>query len=176
MDSNELSPQWPLAAVPHPMLSSNEEDRFRYLQILTLLIDADDVIMDEEIDYLHRMVSLLDMPNGTLGQLIKYVEQPSEDDLRKALVAFFDRRGNALMIDLIMVAWSDEEFHPKERQFIMNCAKLLGVTLDQLELLLQLVISIREQDIDELHRIINEMPKHRMDSDFLRFFWSSLPF
>ncbi len=176
MDPTELSPQWPLVAVPHPLLSSSEEDRFRYLQILTLLIDADDVIMDEEIDYLHRMVSLLDLPNGTVGKLIKYVEQPAEDDLRKALVAFFDRRGASLMIDLIMVAWSDEEFHPKERQFIMNCAKLLGVTLDQLELLLQLVISIREQDVDELHRIIEEMPKHRMDSEFLRFFWSSLPF
>ncbi|MGA1598525.1 MAG: TerB family tellurite resistance protein [bacterium] len=176
MDHNDLYPTWPLAHVPHPMLSSSEEERYRYLQILTLLIDADDIILNEEIDFLQRMVTQLEMPNGTLGQLLKSVEQPSEDELRKALVAFFDRRGVALMVDLIMVAWSDEEFHPKERQFIMNCAKLLGVTLDQLELLLQLVTAIREEDIAELQRLLETMPRHRMEPDFLQFYWSSLPF
>ena len=60
--------------VAHPMVTSSDEDKFRYLQVLTLLIDADDVILDEEIEYLRRMVQIFGLENGTLGKLIKFVQ------------------------------------------------------------------------------------------------------
>ena len=44
----QLYPSWPAQVVAHPMVTSSDEDKFRYLQVLTLLIDADDVILDEE--------------------------------------------------------------------------------------------------------------------------------
>ena len=57
----QLYSLWPNGNVPHPMLTSSEEDKYRYLQVLTLLIDADDVILDEEIDYLSRMIKIDNM-------------------------------------------------------------------------------------------------------------------
>ena len=41
----QLYPSWPAQVVAHPMVTSSDEDKFRYLQVLTLLIDADDVIL-----------------------------------------------------------------------------------------------------------------------------------
>ena len=170
-DVQDLYPAWPAETVHHPMSSSSDEDKFRYLQILTLLIDADDIIMNEEIDHLKRMVLLLDLPNGTLGKLIKFVEFPELDELRKGLSVFFDRRGHALMMDLIMLAWSDEEFHPKERQFILNCAELLGVSLDQLEAMLKIVEALRGSEQERIINGIQGLQKVELDIDFLSFFW-----
>ncbi len=170
-DVQDLYPAWPAHAVHHPMDSSSDEDKFRYLQILTLLIDADDIIMNEEIDHLKRMVLLLELPNGTLGRLIKFVELPELDELRKGLSVFFDRRGHALMMDLILLAWSDEEFHPKERQFILHCAELLGVSLDQLEAMLKMVEAVRDENDREILECAQKMDAAEIDSRFLEFFW-----
>ena len=95
------------------MVTSSDEDKFRYLQVLTLLIDADDVILDEEIEYLRRMVQIFGLENGTLGKLIKFVQLPETDEMRKTMATFYDKRGYSLMMDLIFVAWSAEEFHPR---------------------------------------------------------------
>lgn len=153
------------------MSSSSEEDKFRYLQILALLIDADDIIMNEEIDHLKRMVLLFELPNGTLGRLIKFVELPELDELRKALAIFFDRRGHALMMDLILLAWSDEEFHPKERQFILHCAELLGISLDQLQAMLEMVEAIRSAEEKGILDEIERLEVVEVDPEFLSFFW-----
>jgi len=153
------------------MSSSSEEDKFRYLQILALLIDADDIIMNEEIDHLKRMVLLFELPNGTLGRLIKFVELPELDELRKALAIFFDRRGHALMMDLILLAWSDEEFHPKERQFILHCAELLGISLDQLQAMLEMVEAIRSAEEKGILDEIERLEAVEVDPEFLSFFW-----
>ena len=68
----QLYSSWPAEDVPHPMKYFSGDDKYRYLQVLTLLIDADDEIMDEEIEYLNQMIKIFGLKNGTLGKLIKY--------------------------------------------------------------------------------------------------------
>ncbi len=170
----QLYPSWPAQVVNHPMIDSSDEDKYRYLQVLTLLIDADDVILDEEIEYLRRMVQIFELENGTLGKLIKFVQLPDTDEMRKTMSTFYDNRGYALMMDLIFVAWSDEEFHPKEREFILNCSDLLGITMDKLHVMLQMVESIRQKDVDRLNVLIEEFREVKGIPEMLRFYWSNL--
>ena len=82
----QLYPSWPAQVVAHPMVSSPDEDKYHYLQVLTLLIDADDVILDEEIEYLRRMVQIFGLENGTVGKLIKFVQLPETDEMRKIFI------------------------------------------------------------------------------------------
>ncbi|GIS36955.1 MAG: hypothetical protein Ct9H90mP8_3750 [Pseudomonadota bacterium] len=97
-----------------PYGTSSDEDKFRFLQVLTLLIDADDVIPMKKSNTFGEW-SKSSVENGTLGKLIKFVQLPETDEMRKTMATFYDKRGYSLMMDLIFVAWSDEEFHPKER-------------------------------------------------------------
>ena len=170
----QLYPSWPAQVVAHPMVISSNEDKFRYLQVLTLLIDADDVILDEEIEYLRRMVQIFGLENGTLGKLIKFVQLPETDEMRKTMATFYDKRGYSLMMDLIFVAWSDEEFHPKEREFILHCSDLLGISMDKLHVMLQMVEAIRKEDVERLNELVDEFNEVKGDPEQLRFFWSNL--
>ena len=54
----QLYPSWPAQVVAHPMVTSSDEDKFRYLQVLTLLIDADDVI---PVSYTHLTLPTSDL-------------------------------------------------------------------------------------------------------------------
>ena len=170
----QLYPSWPAQVVAHPMVTSSDEDKFRYLQVLTLLIDADDVILDEEIEYLRRMVQIFGLENGTLGKLIKFVQLPETDEMRKTMATFYDKRGYSLMMDLIFVAWSDEEFHPKERELILHCSDLLGISMDKLHVMLQMVEAIRKEDVERLNELVDEFNEVKGDPEQLRFFWSNL--
>ena len=175
---NDLKEQlyslWPNGNVPHPMLTSSEEDKYRYLQVLTLLIDADDVILDEEIDYLSRMIKIFGLENGTLGKLIKFVQLPDTEEMRKTMAVFYDKRGYCLMMDLIFLSWSDEEFHPREQEFILHCSNLLGISLEKLHVMLQIVEAVRNQDVDRLNEMIENFRRVNGDPEMIKFFWSSL--
>ena len=139
-----------------------------------MLIDADDVILDEEIEYLRRMVQIFGLENGTLGKLIKFVQLPETDEMRKTMATFYDKRGYSLMMDLIFVAWSDEEFQPKEREFILHCSDLLGISMDKLHVMLQMVEAIRKEDVERLNELVDEFNEVKGDPEQLSFFWSNL--
>ena len=170
----QLYSSWPAEDVPHPMKNSSEDHKYRYLQVLTLLIDADDQIMDEEIEYLNRMVKIFGLKNGTLGKLIKFVQQPDTEEMRKTMSVFYDKRGYSLMMDLIFLSWSDEEFHPKEREFILHCSNLLGITLEKLHVMLKIVEIVRKREVGRLNELIEEFKEVKGDPEMIKFYWSSL--
>ena len=170
----QLYSSWPAEDVPHPMKNSSDDDKYRYLQVLTLLIDADDEIMDEEIEYLNRMVKIFGLKNGTLGKLIKFVQLPDTEEMRKTMSLFYDKRGYSLMMDLIFLSWSDDEFHPKEREFILHCSNLLGITLEKLHVMLKIVESVRKRDAERLKKLIEEFREVKGDPEMIKFYWSSL--
>ena len=86
----------------------------------------------------------------------------------------FMTNGYSLMMDLIFVAWSDEEFHPKEREFILHCSDLLGISMDKLHVMLQMVEAIRKEDVERLNELVDEFNEVKGDPEKLRFFWSNL--
>ena len=71
-------------------------------------------------------------------------------------------------------AWSDEEFHPKEREFILHCSDLLGISMDKLHVMLQMVEAIRKEDVERLNELVDEFNEVKGDPEQLRFFWSNL--
>ncbi|GIS36845.1 MAG: hypothetical protein Ct9H90mP8_2650 [Pseudomonadota bacterium] len=47
-----------------------------------------------------KMVQIFGLENGTLGKLIKFVQLPETDEMRKKpWPRFFDKRGYSLMMD-----------------------------------------------------------------------------
>ena len=164
----------PPRGIDHPMLNSSDKVKYLYLQILTLLIDIDDLILDEEIDYLKKLAKILKLKNGTVGELIKFVQLPKTEVINETINIFFEKKGYTLMMDLILLSWSDNKFHSKEREFILKCSNLLGISLEILHILLKSVEALRKNNKDKLIFYLKKFKRMNGNKNEILYFFNNL--
>ena len=105
------------------------EERLLYLQGLSLVMNADSDIDDEEKEYIRILIKSFEMDESTLEGFVSFAENPDKDTVQ-AFFKTFRRRPIAqlFLFDALMMTRRDGEVHDKEMPVVNKIA-------DQLEIL-----------------------------------------
>lgn len=130
-----------VATAPHPAATLTEEDRSVYLRVVASIALADGRTDERELRKLRRLAGVLDLPRSLVDETLASVTPlgaGAAAGVRSAQIAAF--RGlhtvrSYLVMDAIVIAFSDEELVPTESRRIADLAGLLGVSPDEIYML-----------------------------------------
>ncbi len=112
----------------HPAKDLSLEERILYLQGLSLVMNADSNIHNDEKEYLRILIKSFDIDESMLESVIDFAQNPDKDTIQ-AFFRSFRRRPIAqlFLFDALMMAYRDGELADKEKAVVDAIATQLEV-------------------------------------------------
>ncbi|WP_338763187.1 TerB family tellurite resistance protein [Bernardetia sp. ABR2-2B] len=116
----------------HILNSCSTEEKLSYLQLVIFIAFSDHHLSDDEVVFLERITQIANLSEEQQQLLASYSRHPANIDIQLCTqnIARSPLR-EILLIDLMVIARSDDEVATEERSAITQIAVLLGVPLDE---------------------------------------------
>jgi len=112
----------------HPAKELSLEERILYLQGLSLVMNADSDIHNDEKEYLRILIKSFEIDESMLESVVDFAQNPDKDTIQ-AFFRTFRRRPIAqlFLFDALMMAYRDGELSDKEKAVVDAIASQLEV-------------------------------------------------
>jgi len=116
----------------HILKNCSTKEKLAYLQLVIFIAFSDHHLSDDEVVFLERITEIAELTETEQQLLASYSRQPAHIDIQLCAqnIARSPLR-EILLIDLMVIARSDDEVATEERSAITQIAVLLGVPLDE---------------------------------------------
>ncbi|WP_338814178.1 hypothetical protein V9L05_02000 [Bernardetia sp. Wsw4-3y2] len=116
----------------HILNSCSTKEKLAYLQLVIFIAFSDHHLSDDEVVFLERITQIAKLSEEEQQLLASYSRHPANIDIQLCTqnIARSPLR-EILLIDLMVIARSDDEVATEERSAITQIAVLLGVPLDE---------------------------------------------
>lgn len=118
----------------HPLTNYSESDKEAYLSIAALVVSADKEVSDQEINNIRNLCKKVNLSIHGIAKIISISENPEESDIEGSLEIL---RGSelryTLIIDMFLIAYSDDKVTKDERELIFSIADNLKISRSQVE-------------------------------------------
>lgn len=116
----------------HILKNCNTKEKLAYLQLVIFIAFSDHHLSDDEVVFLEKITEIAELSEEDQQLLASYSRQPANIDIQLCAqnIARSPLR-EILLIDLMVIARSDDEVATEERTAITQIAVLLGVPLDE---------------------------------------------
>lgn len=116
----------------HILKNCNTKEKLAYLQLVIFIAFSDHHLSDDEVVFLERITEIAELTEADQQLLASYSRHPANIDIQLCAqnIARSPLR-EILLIDLMVIARSDDEVATEERSAITQIAVLLGVPLDE---------------------------------------------
>ncbi|WP_017711398.1 tellurite resistance TerB family protein, partial [Prochlorothrix hollandica] len=123
----------------------SESDRLAFYGALFAIALADNSIDKEEVELIFGVMDLEGMTESAKRQVQSYIiEPPSLPTCLRSLKAADEKLRYSLMINLVDVAWADDELDPNEKKAIDLAQHELKISNEQLDAIKKFIQTIRE--------------------------------
>ena len=134
----------------HPVRELLLEERLLYLQGLSMVMNADTDIHDNEKEYLRILIKSFDMDLSTLDSLVEFSRTPDKDTIQFFFKTFRRRPiAQLFLFDALMLAMRDEQMDKKELEVIQLIAEQLEVLKGTYQDIFDLFCYIKNKDWQE---------------------------
>lgn len=118
--------------IQHILTTCTSEEKLAYLQLVIFLAFSDHHLADDEAVFLEKITEIADLNTQEKERLADLSRHPEHINLQACTktVSKSPLR-EILLIDLMIIARSDDEVATEERSAITQIAVLLGVPLDE---------------------------------------------
>jgi uncharacterized tellurite resistance protein B-like protein len=116
----------------HILNNCSTKEKLAYLQLVIFIAFSDHHLSDDEVMFLDKITEVAKLSEENQQLLASYSRQPANIDIQLCTqnIARSPLR-EILLIDLMVIARSDDEVATEERSAITQIAVLLGVPLDE---------------------------------------------
>ncbi len=116
----------------HILKNCSAKEKLAYLQLVIFIAFSDHHLSDDEVMFLDKITEVAQLSEEDQQLLASYSRQPTNIDIQLCTqnIARSPLR-EILLIDLMVIARSDDEVATEERSAITQIAVLLGVPLDE---------------------------------------------
>ncbi|WP_375561573.1 hypothetical protein ACE193_03190 [Bernardetia sp. OM2101] len=116
----------------HILKNCSTKEKLAYLQLVIFIAFSDHHLSDDEVAFLEKITEIAELSEEEQQILASYSRQPTSIDIQLCAqnIARSPLR-EILLIDLMVIARSDDEVATEERSAITQIAVLLGVPLDE---------------------------------------------
>jgi uncharacterized tellurite resistance protein B-like protein len=116
----------------HILQNCSTKEKLAYLQLVIFIAFSDHHLSDDEVAFLDKITQIAELSEDEQKTLASYSRQPESIDIQLCTqnIARSPLR-EILLIDLMVIARSDDEVATEERTAITQIAVLLGVPLDE---------------------------------------------
>lgn len=136
------------------------EERLLYLQGLALVMNADQEIHEEEKEYLKVLIRSFEIDESVIDTLEEFSLKPDQDTIQSILKAFTKKDiSNALLLDMFMVAISDESINEIELSVIHSLSSHLQIDNKFVNEVLELFGSLAIESELEVFKSTSSIPK-----------------
>ncbi|MFO7735347.1 MAG: TerB family tellurite resistance protein [bacterium] len=132
----------------HPISQAELEMKMHYFNGLALLMNVDAEMHDKEKDYIAAMLKAADFDDDKLKELEKFAESPDSDKVTELIseIKKTPEIRNMFMVDIMLLAEKDGEFHEKEKEFIENMFEAFHYPKKEKALLKELVDILKTEN------------------------------
>jgi len=146
------------------------EDLELYLKGLSLIMKVDNIIHNEEVEYINYILSLIDI-DTTIEELIEFSHNPTPAIVSQVLNLYSNSPIKYYFIlDCCIVALSNKELHPNENKFLIHLIKAKYISqVEYIEILniAKLLLSKKTSELKYILTVIDflkiNMLKHILD-------------
>ncbi|AFM02889.1 hypothetical protein Fleli_0413 [Bernardetia litoralis DSM 6794] len=116
----------------HILRNCNTKEKLAYLQLVIFIAFSDHHLSDDEVMFLEKITEIAQLSEENQQLLASYSRQPESIDIQLCTqnIGRSPLR-EILLIDLMVIARSDDDVATEERSAITQIAVLLGVPLDE---------------------------------------------
>ncbi len=116
----------------HILRNCSTKEKLAYLQLVIFIAFSDHHLSDDEVMFLEKITEVAELSEEDTKVLASYSRQPASIDIQLCAqnIARSPLR-EILLIDLMVIARSDDEVATEERTAITQIAVMLGVPLDE---------------------------------------------
>ncbi|WP_291727734.1 hypothetical protein [Bernardetia sp.] len=116
----------------HVLNSCSTKEKLAYLQLIIFIAFSDHHLSDDEATFLDKITEIANLSEEDQQKLAAYSRHPASIDVQLCAqnIARSPLR-EILLIDLMVIARSDDDVATEERTAITQIAVLLGVPLDE---------------------------------------------
>jgi uncharacterized tellurite resistance protein B-like protein len=113
----------------HPACNLSMEQRLLYLQVLSMVMNADGEVCGNEKNYLLRVTRSLEIDKSYIDELVDFSKAPDKDTIKDFLVAFRNHQlSPTFLMDGWMLACADGVENEKEVLLLCKLADQMGVS------------------------------------------------
>ncbi len=128
----------------HPGRTLSAEDKVHYLNGLALVASVDDVIAQEESDYLKELISAFDIPDEKFKEFIAFSKKPNREEIQAIKSAFEDTEIKyVFMVDAIFIAQADRQVNAKENVLLEEFFNMFDISDQERKKLLTIHTKIK---------------------------------
>jgi uncharacterized tellurite resistance protein B-like protein len=144
----------------HILKSCSATEKLAYLQLVIFIAFSDHHLSDDEVVFLEKITKIAELSEKDQQILASYSRQPTNIDIQLCAqnIARSPLR-EILLIDLMVIARSDDEVATEERTAITQIAVLLGVPLDEV---IRLTNSVNKYSTSQ-----SDMPKEWLSQSMI---------
>ena len=141
----------------HILNSCSNQEKLAYLQLVIFIAFSDHHLSDDEAAFLDKITAIANISEEDQKKLAAYSRQPESIDIQRCAqnIARSPLR-EILLIDLMVIARSDDDVATEERTAITQIAVLLGVPLDEVIRLTNSVNKYSNSDSNAPQEWINQ--------------------
>ena len=144
----------------HILNNCSTKEKLAYLQLIIFIAFSDHHLADDEVVFLERITKLAQLSESEQQTLSFYSRHPENIDIQLCTRNISrSPLKEILLIDLMVIARSDDEVVTEERTAITQIAVLLGIPLDEV---IRLTNSVNKYSSAE-----NETPKEWVNQSMI---------
>lgn len=151
----------------HILKDCSVKEKLAYLQLVIFIAFSDHHLSDDEVAFLEKITEVAQLSNEEQQILASYSRQPESIDIQLCTqnIARSPLR-EILLIDLMVIARSDDEVAIEERTAITQIAVLLGVPLDEV---IRLTNSVNKHSISQ-----GDAPKEWLNKSMISILYKNV--
>jgi len=154
----------------HPVAKLDDEIKIHYLNGLSLIMIADENIKDEEKEYLSILINSFGLSDELLDSFIEFAKNPDEKAILEMMKAFMNKEIKYnFMIDAMMIANKDGEYHENEKAVIDNYFEMFKITEDEKKDLIKIFEMFHKQDGNGLFLYFKKTNNRYMDEKLFEY-------
>lgn len=144
----------------HILKNCTSKEKLAYLQLVIFIAFSDHHLSDDEVVFLEKITEIAELSEEETQLLASYSRQPASIDLQLCTqnIARSPLR-EILLIDLMVIARSDDDVAVEERNAITQIAVLLEVPLDEV---IRLTNSVNKYSTAQ-----NDAPKELLEQSMI---------
>lgn len=141
----------------HILNSCSTKEKLAYLQLVIFIAFSDHHLSDDEAEFLDKITEIANLSEEDKQKLATYSRQPASIDVQLCAqnIARSPLR-EILLVDLMVIARSDDDVATEERTAITQIAVFLGVPLDEVIRLTNSVNKYSSSDSNAPEEWINQ--------------------
>jgi len=151
----------------HILKNCSAKEKLAYLQLVIFIAFSDHHLSDDEVMFLDKITEIAQLSEEDQQRLASYSRQPANIDIQLCTqnIARSPLR-EILLIDLMVIARSDDEVATEERSAITQIAVLLEVPLDEV---IRLTNSVNKYSTAQ-----TDAPKELLEQSMISILYKSI--